>query len=69
MAHELVKQLLEKGFDVIGSVRQASSSRLDTLKSLAAALPGSLEFVEADVLQPGALDAAVEGCTYVFHTA
>lgn len=69
MATELVKQLLEKGYNVVGSVRKADSPRADALKALNKALPGSLELVEADILNPGALDKAVQGCSYVFHTA
>ena len=69
VATELIKQLLEKGYHVVGSVRKLDSSRADTLKALNAALPGKLELVEADILTSGALDKAVQGCTYVFHTA
>lgn len=69
VATELVKQLLEKGYNVSGSVRTVNSSRVDTLKCLSAALPGHLELVEADILVPGAFDKAVQGCTYIFHTA
>lgn len=31
--------------------------------------PGKLELAEADLLTPGAFDAAFSGCRYVFHTA
>ena len=69
VATELVKQLLEKGYHVVGSVRKIHSSRADTLRALDAALPGKLELFEADILVSGALDKAVQGCTFVFHTA
>lgn len=36
---------------------------------LGEALPGRLELVEADLMQDGSFDDAVEGATYVFHTA
>ena len=31
--------------------------------------PGNLTLFQADLLKDGSFDAAVEGCTYVFHTA
>ena len=69
VATELVKQLLEKGYHVVGSVRKVESSRADTLRALNAALPGKLELFEADILVSGALDKAAQDCIYVFHTA
>lgn len=69
VATELVKQLLEEGYSVIGTVRNANSSRTATLKKLGETLPGSLELVEADLTVPGAFDAYVQDVTYVFHTA
>lgn len=69
VATELVKQLLEKGYDVLGSVRQINTPRAEAVKKLAEALPGTLELIEADILVPGAFDKAVQDCRYVFHTA
>eukprot|EP00877_Chromochloris_zofingiensis_P003091 jgi/Chrzof1/12783/Cz07g07130.t1 len=70
VATELVKQLLEKGFDVRGTVRSLSKKeKIEHLEKLNAALPGSLELVEADLLKEGSFDEAVKGVTYVFHTA
>lgn len=69
MANELIKQLLEKGYDIVGTVRSITSPRADTVKLLAKALPGKLELVEANLLVSGAFDEAMQDCTYVFHVA
>ncbi len=69
VATELVKQLLEKGYDVVGTVRKKDSPRADALRHLNAALPGKLVLIEADILAAGSLAEAPQGCTYVFHTA
>ena len=69
VATELCKQLLEKGFNVTGTVRSTQTSRVGVLKKLSDTLPGNLELVEADLTTPGSFDSAVRGCVYVFHTA
>ena len=69
VATELVKQLLEKGYKVRGTVRTVNSSRTQVLKKLGAALPGELELVTADLLTDGSFDTPVQGCEVVFHTA
>jgi nucleoside-diphosphate-sugar epimerase len=69
VATEVVKQLLEKGYKVVGTVRKAQGRRTQTLKRLGEALPGTLQLVEADLLTPGSFDSAVQDCIYVFHTA
>ena len=69
VATELIKQLLEKGYSVVGTVRSSASNRSKHLKKLEVALPGSLQLVEADLLVPGAFDTVVQECTFVFHTA
>ena len=69
MATEVIKQLLIKGYDVVGTVRQASGPRLESLEKLGTVLPGSLKLVEADLLVPGSFDDAIEGASYVFHIA
>jgi dihydroflavonol-4-reductase len=66
VASWLVRQLLEKGVRVRGTVRRVSSA--PHLQSL----PGAakrLELVEADLLAPSSFEAAVQGCAVVFHTA
>ena len=62
----LVADLLGRGYRVRGTVRdRAKASRV-------AALPGAAErltMVEAELQAPATLQAAVEGCATVFHTA
>ena len=66
----LVEQLLEKGYTVHATVRRLRDpDNYAHLKRLAAALPGNLELFKADLMTPGSFDSAIEGCTYVFHTA
>lgn len=70
VATELVKQLLEVGYDVRGSVRSlAKKEKFEHLLALDASLPGNLELVEADLMVEGSFDKCVEGSKYVFHTA
>ena len=69
MATELIKQLLVKGFRVVGTVRDAKSHRLEPLNKLANVLPGILSLEEADLLQAGSFDDIIKGATYVFHCA
>lgn len=67
IASHIVKQLLEQGYRVRGTVRKSSQNYPFLL-----ALPGAaeqLELVEADLLAAGSYDKAVEGCDYVMHTA
>jgi dihydroflavonol-4-reductase len=65
VASWLVKQLLEKGVTVRGTVRRIASA--DHLR----ALPGAerLELVEADLTVAASFEPAVRGCAVVFHTA
>ena len=66
----MVAQLLEKGYTVHGTVRSLQDeTRLAHLHRLGAALPGTLQLLEADLLRPGSFDAAVQGCQCVIHTA
>lgn len=70
VATELVKQLLNKGYNVRGTVRSASdTTRLEALLALGKALPGQFSICEADLLTEGSFDAAVKGADYVFHVA
>lgn len=39
------------------------------MEALAAALPGTLELYEADLLNEGSFDKVTSGVDYVFHTA
>jgi nucleoside-diphosphate-sugar epimerase len=70
VASELVHQLLAAGWTVRGTVRDpADAARTAHLTALAAALPGDLELVAADLLTDGAFDAAVQSVDAVFHVA
>eukprot|EP00730_Choanoeca_flexa_P012865 TRINITY_DN4697_c0_g1_i1.p1 TRINITY_DN4697_c0_g1~~TRINITY_DN4697_c0_g1_i1.p1 ORF type:complete len:331 (+),score=67.72 TRINITY_DN4697_c0_g1_i1:19-1011(+) len=65
----LVKQLLDKGYKVRGTVRSLTNAdAVEYLRKLDGA-DERLELVEADLLQPGSFDAAVAGCEHVYHTA
>lgn len=70
VAAELVQQLLSKGYHVRGTVRSLSNrARYSFLDAMAAKSGATLELFEADLQVPGSFDAAVDGCTYVFHVA
>jgi dihydroflavonol-4-reductase len=69
IASQIVKQLLESGYRVRGTVR-------DPAKAIAAGhltgLPRAaerLELVRADLLAPHSFDEPLDGCEYVIHTA
>jgi dihydroflavonol-4-reductase len=66
VASWLVRELLERGVAVRGTVRRIAAA--DHLRSL----PGAaerLELVEADLTSPDSFAPAVRGCAAVFHTA
>jgi dihydroflavonol-4-reductase len=67
IAAHIVRELLERGYHVRGTVRKSQENYPFLL-----ALPGAaerLELVRADLLAAGSYDQAVEGCDYVMHTA
>jgi dihydroflavonol-4-reductase len=67
IASFVVEQLLARGYRVRGTVRSLKGDA-----SHLTSLPGAaerLELVAADLLAPGAFDAAVAGCEFVLHTA
>jgi dihydroflavonol-4-reductase len=69
VASHLVQQLLEAGHQVRGTVRDPRKA--DSVAHLRA-LPGArdrLELVAADLTQPNAFDAHVQGMDCVMHTA
>ena len=60
VASELVKQLLEKGYTVRGTVRSLhNESKVQHLQRLGKALPGKLTLHEADLLKVHLLDLIV----------
>ena len=67
---EITKQLLERGYTVRATVRSLTDTdKVEHLKRLADALPGTLELHEADLLKDGSFDAPVAGAHFVFHVA
>lgn len=67
IAAHILKELLENGYRVRGTVRKKPESYPYLLS-----LPGAaerLELVNADLLAKGSFDRAVAGCEYVIHTA
>ncbi len=67
IAAHIVRELLEQGYRVRGTVRKSTENYPFLL-----ALQGArerLELVQADLLAAGTYDQAVEGCEYVMHTA
>ncbi len=71
IASWIVKYLLEAGVTVHGTVRDKSKPhKVKHLTDLVDGdATGRLELFEADLLDPGSFDAAVEGCAAVIHTA
>ena len=66
---EVVSQLLAKGVQVNACVRKIGGPKYAHLEKLAAVLPGTLKFFEADLTAPGSFDKACEGAEYVHHIA
>jgi len=62
-------ELLNQGFEVVGTVR--SLSKADATRSAIASVAPveKLTFVEADLLSDDGWDEAMAGCTYVMHVA
>jgi len=66
----VVKQLLEQGVEVHGTVRHLNSEyKTAHLKELDTKLPGTLKLFEADLMVPGSFDEAAAGCDIIFHMA
>jgi nucleoside-diphosphate-sugar epimerase len=70
IAGHVITDLLDDGHAVHATVRNlgddAKRAHLDVLREQH---PGKLELFEADLLEPGSLDAALEGCDALIHTA
>lgn len=65
----MAKDLLEKGYTVHGTERNISDpERLAHLTNIPGA-PERFKPFTADLLTPGAFDAALEGCTAAIHCA
>jgi len=70
IAGHCVRELLEHGYDVRGTVRSlADPSRVEHLRRIAVRTGRGMEFVEADLAGDGGWDRAVEDCAAVWHVA
>jgi nucleoside-diphosphate-sugar epimerase len=69
VAGHCVRELLEHGYRVRGTVRNLADSRKTEHLRRMAAPDGSLELVEADLSADRGWREAVAGCTYVLHVA
>ena len=72
IGNHIVRDLLENGYCVRGSVRDLNdASKTDHVRSHAAelGLEGRLELVEGDVLEADGWSEMLEGCDGLFHTA
>lgn len=70
MASWLVKYLLEDGYKVRITVRDLNQEdKYKHLQKIAESARGSLDILEADLLDPDGFKAAMYGCNIVFHTA
>jgi len=63
----LVLTLLQHGYDVRACVREVTAAKVDHLLSLRSVYRGGLELFLCDLGVPGSYDAAVAGCSAVFH--
>ena len=62
-------ELLNQGYEVVGTVRSPSRAE-DTRSALAAVAPvDRLSFAEADLLSDAGWDEAMRGCDFVVHVA
>ena len=70
IAGHCVREMLENGYKVRGTVRSlASPDKTAHLKAISDRLGASLELVEADLTSDKGWKEAVAGCTYVLHVA
>jgi nucleoside-diphosphate-sugar epimerase len=67
---QLVALLLRKGYKVLETVRsRADRAKTRALTELLRFFPRHLELFEADLLNDGSFDGAMQGCDWVFHVA
>ena len=72
IAAHCIKQLLEKGYNVRGTVRgDPSSDRYKWLYDLTEQfnLPSKVSLYQADLLKNGTFTECFKDCDYIFHTA
>jgi dihydroflavonol-4-reductase len=66
----IVRELLERGYRVRGTVRDPGDAKKTAhLRAIAEGKPGELELVAADLVERGAFDGAIAGCELVVHSA
>lgn len=69
IAAHVVKQLLQKGYNVKGTVRSLKNRSIYSyLDNLSGAME-KLELVEAELLKEDSYEEAVRDCEYVIHMA
>ncbi len=70
IAGHVITDLLDEGHVVHATVRNlGDNTKRAHLDVLGERYPGKLKLFEADLLEPGSLDAALEGCDALIHTA
>lgn len=70
IASWVVKHLLDRGYDVHGTVRSLNNQeKVSHLLQLAQESKGTLRLFEADLLVPDSFDKAMEDCEMVIHMA
>ncbi len=70
LASWVIKQLLDEGYSVNGTVRNlANKEKYDYLLKLTDESTGKLKLFEADLLKDGSFEKAMKGCELVIHTA
>lgn len=70
LASWIVLQLLEQGCRVHGTVRSLQDAdKVQHLQDMAVQYPDRLQLFEADLLQEGSFDAAMQECSLVVHAA
>ena len=70
VACHVVQQLQQAGYRVRGTVRSLKNeAKCQPLRELCPDAAHPIELVEADLLDAESWPKAVEGCTYVIHTA
>jgi len=69
VGQHVAAQLLNDGYEVVGTVRSLSKSAAPKSALAAVAPIDKLSFVEADLLSDSGWDAAMAECNYVMHVA
>ena len=70
IASWVIKNLLEQGHTVHATVRDLKKTHsFQHLTDIAAKSTGNLQLFQANLLEEGAFDAAMQGCEIVLHMA